>query len=282
VVHLHPSLYYSVPRAGISSEGSRASKTRPCCFLRLGSLECSLCLALRSTSSAGSLAGGLAAALFAIIIGFPAFRLKGVYFVIGTLVLAEILRTIFDTMLPGKRAASALINTYNLVPRYYLGLVIATLTVCRGLLDEPPPGSALVSCRFGRMKRQPRPQGSIRKNTNSWHSMMSTFIAGLAGGSTLIMQPPHSRVICFRRFGPSTRSSLRLWEGGNHLGPDHRVHLFRLASTTAVSVSAHGNACPRVRRSLHHRGSLFAGRIDRPDDEATKSSSLEEIGESAS
>ena len=36
------------------------------------------------------LAGGLLAVAFALLIGAPAFRLKGVYFVIGTLALAQI------------------------------------------------------------------------------------------------------------------------------------------------------------------------------------------------
>ena len=36
------------------------------------------------------LAGALTASIFAILIGFPAFRLKGIYFVIGTLVLADV------------------------------------------------------------------------------------------------------------------------------------------------------------------------------------------------
>lgn len=38
------------------------------------------------------LAGGLLAAVFAVIIAFPTFRFRGVYFTIGTLILAEALR----------------------------------------------------------------------------------------------------------------------------------------------------------------------------------------------
>ncbi|MBW1773155.1 MAG: hypothetical protein JRJ82_09720, partial [Deltaproteobacteria bacterium] len=70
------------------------------------------------------LAGALSAALFAVIIGVPAFRLKGVYFIIGTLVLAEILRMVFDTVLPRANVLPGkLITTYSLTPRYYLSLV---------------------------------------------------------------------------------------------------------------------------------------------------------------
>ena len=37
-------------------------------------------------------AGGLLATIFAVIISFPTFRFRGVYFAIGTLILAEALR----------------------------------------------------------------------------------------------------------------------------------------------------------------------------------------------
>jgi len=39
--------------------------------------------------------GGIAAALFAILISIPVFRLRGIYFAIGTLVVPEILRFVF-------------------------------------------------------------------------------------------------------------------------------------------------------------------------------------------
>jgi branched-chain amino acid transport system permease protein len=43
----------------------------------------------------GIILGTIAAGLFAIIISFPVFRLKGIYFAIGTLVVPEILRFVF-------------------------------------------------------------------------------------------------------------------------------------------------------------------------------------------
>ena len=67
------------------------------------------------------LAGGAVATLFALIIGVPALRLKGIYFSIGTLALAEMLRVTVGNVLPGISALPApdLIN-YDLAPRYYL------------------------------------------------------------------------------------------------------------------------------------------------------------------
>ncbi len=46
------------------------------------------------------LAGGVLAVLFALLIGVPAFRLKGVYFAIGTLALAQILNITVGNVFP--------------------------------------------------------------------------------------------------------------------------------------------------------------------------------------
>jgi len=43
----------------------------------------------------GIIPGGIVAALFAVLISVPVFRMKGIYFAIGTLVVPEILRFVF-------------------------------------------------------------------------------------------------------------------------------------------------------------------------------------------
>jgi branched-chain amino acid transport system permease protein len=43
----------------------------------------------------GIIAGGAVATLFALLISFPVFRLRGIYFAIGTLVLPEVLKYVF-------------------------------------------------------------------------------------------------------------------------------------------------------------------------------------------
>ena len=48
----------------------------------------------------GIIAGGIVAAVFAALISFPVFRLKGIYFAIGTLVLPEVLRFVFTIWAP--------------------------------------------------------------------------------------------------------------------------------------------------------------------------------------
>jgi branched-chain amino acid transport system permease protein len=74
-------------------------------------------------------AGGISAVILASIIGIPAFRLKGAYFAIGTLALAEVLRITVGNIFPVTvYIPTAHITTYKLLSRYYLGLTVAILT----------------------------------------------------------------------------------------------------------------------------------------------------------
>jgi len=73
---------------------------------------------------------GAVAALFAIIIGVPSFRLRGIYFSIGTLALAEALRiTVSNTLSNVSTLPGRLIASYDLSERYYVALVVALATM---------------------------------------------------------------------------------------------------------------------------------------------------------
>jgi len=128
------------------------------------------------------LGGAVVATAFAMIIGFPAFRLKGIYFVIGTLVLAEILRLVFDTILPRADVMPmSLLATYSLVSRYYVTLLFAVLTV--GVvywISRSRLGLGLMSLREDEEAAE-----ASGVNTRKYKLVafaVSTFIAGLAGG----------------------------------------------------------------------------------------------------
>lgn len=75
-------------------------------------------------------AGGILAVIFALLIGGPAFRLKGVYFAIGTLALAQILYVTVGNMYPEISAlpVNELVS-YKISDRYYLFLGIAVFAV---------------------------------------------------------------------------------------------------------------------------------------------------------
>ena len=128
------------------------------------------------------LGGALAAMAFAMIIGFPAFRLKGIYFIIGTLVLAEILRLVFDTILPRADVMPMkLLATYSLIPRYYLTLLFAVLTV--GVvywLSRSRLGLGMISVREDEDAAEASGVNTRRHKLVAF--AISTFLAGLAGG----------------------------------------------------------------------------------------------------
>jgi branched-chain amino acid transport system permease protein len=128
------------------------------------------------------LAGAFGAAIFAVIIGFPAFRLKGVYFIIGTLVLAEILRMIFDTVLPRADVLpSNLLNAYSLTPRYYLSLIVAVIAVAAvKWLSNSRLGLGFMSIREDEEASEASGVDILKYKLTAF--IISTFLAGLAGG----------------------------------------------------------------------------------------------------
>jgi branched-chain amino acid transport system permease protein len=128
------------------------------------------------------LAGALGAVIFALIIGFPAFRLKGIYFIISTLVLAEILQILFYTVLPRANVLpSKLLNAYSLTPRYYLSLVIAVLAVVVvDWIRRSRLGLGLMSIREDEDAAEASGVNTLKYKLTAF--LISTSLAGLAGG----------------------------------------------------------------------------------------------------
>jgi branched-chain amino acid transport system permease protein len=129
------------------------------------------------------LAGGLLAVAFAMLIGVPTFRLKGVYFAIGTLALAQILNVTVGNVFP-KIAALPVeeLTAYQLAPRYYLLLGLAVIVVGASYL--------LVKSKYGLGMM------AVREEENAAESLgisalkhkllalgISAFFTGLGGGA---------------------------------------------------------------------------------------------------
>ena len=128
------------------------------------------------------LGGGLASTIFAMIIGLPAFRLKGIYFIIGTLVLAEILRLVFYTILPEADVMPMkLLGAYSLIPRYYLSLLIAVLAVAAVYwISRSRLGLGLMSIREDEDAAEASGVDTQRYKLLAF--AISTFFTGLTGG----------------------------------------------------------------------------------------------------
>ncbi len=129
------------------------------------------------------LAGSLLAVVFALIIGIPAFRLKGVYFSIGTLALAEILNVTVGNVFPEISSLPVQqLVTYDLIPRYYALLGLAVFIIAGAYF--------LVNSRLGLGMMAVREEEDAAESLGVSalkHKLLalgvSAFFTGLAGGA---------------------------------------------------------------------------------------------------
>jgi len=128
------------------------------------------------------ISGGVAAVIFAMLIGAPTFRLRGAYFAIGTLGVAEVLRITASQNLPLISTMSGpTIATYNLQARYYLalGLALATTGAAYTLLRSPR-SLGILAVREDEEAAQATGVHVLRHKLLALS--LSSFFAGLAGG----------------------------------------------------------------------------------------------------
>jgi branched-chain amino acid transport system permease protein len=132
--------------------------------------------------------GGLVAVVFALIVGHPALRLRGIYFAIGTLGLAQILKITVGNILPTVAdLPGAYIATYNLIPRYYLFLILAVImVVVVYLVSHSKLGLGMVAVREDEEAAEASGVNPFRQKMISL--AISSFFAGLAGGAFAFYQ----------------------------------------------------------------------------------------------
>jgi len=127
------------------------------------------------------LLGGIVAIVLALIIGFPAFKLKGVYFAIGTLALAQVLNVTVANVLP-EMSYNPAIADYQLVPRYYLFLVLTLVTIgATYILVNSRLGLGMKSVREEEDAAESLGVSALRHKLLAL--IVSAFFAGLAGGA---------------------------------------------------------------------------------------------------
>jgi branched-chain amino acid transport system permease protein len=129
------------------------------------------------------MAGGLLAVVFALLIGVPSFRLKGVYFAIGTLALAQILYITVGNAFPTIAALPVedLVG-YQLAPRYYLFLGLAVIVVAFAyLIANSRLGLGMMAVREQEDAAESLGISALR------HKLLalgiSAFFTGLGGGA---------------------------------------------------------------------------------------------------
>ena len=129
------------------------------------------------------LAGGLVAVALALVIGAPAFKLRGVYFAIGTLALGQILNDTIGNEFPNISALTPQhLRTYSLVPRYYLMLALALLTIgTTYFLIRSWLGLGIMAVREEEEAAESLGVSALRHKLLAL--VVSAFLAGLAGGA---------------------------------------------------------------------------------------------------
>jgi len=152
-------------------------------FFGLGALTTRLLWLAEYPFILSFLAGGLVAAIFAMIIGFPALRLRGIYFSIGTLALAQALYVTVGNTLPGTTALPGpqLVN-YDLAPRYYLSLgVLAVIMAVAYWLTQARLGLGMMSVREDEDAAQAIGVNAFRHKMSAF--VISAFLAGITGST---------------------------------------------------------------------------------------------------
>ena len=132
----------------------------------------------------GSLmAGGVVAVLFALLIGIPAFRLKGVYFAIGTLALAQILIITVGNIFPEISSLPIdMLSSYDLLPRYFLFFAIALITIISSyLLMNSNLGLGIMAVRENEDAAESLGVSALKHKL--FALTLSAFFTGLAGGA---------------------------------------------------------------------------------------------------
>lgn len=141
--------------------------------------------------------GGLVAVAIALLIGIPAFRLRGVYFAIGTLALAQILYiTVGNTFSTISSLAPADLSAYQLAPRYYLFLGLAVLTIGTAyVLLHSKWGLGIMAVREEEDAAESAGVSALKHKLLAL--ALSAFFGGLAGGGFAFFQTSYYPQLTF-------------------------------------------------------------------------------------
>ncbi len=151
-------------------------------FFGLGALTTRTLWSAGTPVLAGMAAGAVVAALFALVIGAAAFRLRGAYFAIGTLALGEILRiTVGNVLAEVSTLPLTTIAGYRLANRYYLALGLAAVAVLAvATLGSSRLGLGMQAIREDEDAAEASGVGALKLKLLAL--VLSTALAGLAGG----------------------------------------------------------------------------------------------------
>jgi branched-chain amino acid transport system permease protein len=153
-------------------------------FYGTGAYTAGILLAKRLTPwPVAALLAGVAALLLALVLGYPALRLRGPYFAVATLGLAEVVRvavTVAEPLTGGGKGLT-IPPTLNLVPAYYaMGLLAAAAVGTTALVAPSPAGLRLLAIREDETAAEVCGVRTTRHKLAAFS--VSALFAGVAGG----------------------------------------------------------------------------------------------------
>jgi len=143
----------------------------------------------------GIIPGALVAALFAALISIPTFRMKGIYFAIGTLVVPEILRFVFLLWKPvggpldgmGRGYTVQGVANVSMSEVYWISLAVVVLSVfLMGYILRSKLGTGLAAVRDNDITAAS--SGVNVFNLKLYSFVISAFVTGLAGAIFYVYQ----------------------------------------------------------------------------------------------
>ncbi len=167
----------------------------PAAFIGLAGYTMTIMTWLGLPYYVGIIAGGIVAALFAILISIPVFRMKGIYFAIGTLVVPEILRVVFllwrpvGGLLDGRGRGYTVLGvtevSHSQVYWLALAIAIASIFLMRYILRSKL-GSGLAAIRDN--DSTAASSGINVFNLKLYSFVIAAFVIGIAGTIFYIYQ----------------------------------------------------------------------------------------------
>jgi branched-chain amino acid transport system permease protein len=145
---------------------------------------------------AGLIAGAAVAALFALIVSYPVFRMRGIYFAIGTLILPEVLRVWFSFWRPVGNEYQGMGAGYSVTgvagvtlgDNYWLGLAIAAASIFLvHVILRARLGLGLTAIRDNENTAASAGVNVFRLKLSSF--LIAAFIMGIAGAAYYIYSP---------------------------------------------------------------------------------------------
>lgn len=133
----------------------------------------------------GIVAGGVVSVFFALIISRPLFKMRGVYFTIGTWIVAEALKLFFSNweyVRSGRGLNITIANTLTTIEIYYLAVIVGlgALALVLGLLRSKL-GLALMAMRDNESAAEVL--GVELYKTKQKVFLISAFVTGITGGA---------------------------------------------------------------------------------------------------